>query len=77
MHGYPADDGLRQTFETLLADVASGRLQGIPTCTGLDNETEAALTQVVGATPGEVDELIRAARAKLEKWLDDRSLDSR
>lgn len=45
----PTDKQLAATFDRLVTDLSAGRLSAVPTCTGLDDATVAALNQIAGA----------------------------
>lgn len=64
----PDDQELRDSFEDLLASVVRG--DGLYTESGLDIETEQALTAIARAYPIVPDELITAARAAFAGQLD-------
>ncbi|MFJ8623485.1 hypothetical protein ACIRD3_11650 [Kitasatospora sp. NPDC093550] len=65
-----ADDDakLRAVFEAVLASTLAGR--GVPTCLGLDMETEDALWAIECARPDVPPELVAAARRTFEGQLD-------
>ncbi|WP_225729891.1 MULTISPECIES: hypothetical protein [unclassified Nocardia] len=67
-HRHPTDDELRRAFESELAAASSGR--GSRSGTGLDLETQAALTAIARAHPAVTDDLVSAARSAFAAQLD-------
>ncbi|MCU1643435.1 MAG: hypothetical protein JWN03_3710 [Nocardia sp.] len=66
--GYPTREQLQSSFERVLSQVLAGR--GIPTGTGLDDETEGALETIARAHPNATEELVEAARRAFAGQLD-------
>ncbi|MER7674359.1 hypothetical protein ABTY61_38680 [Kitasatospora sp. NPDC096128] len=68
------EQGLRRTFEALLAEALAGR--GVASCLGMDLDTDEALLAVYDAATGHhtgpetVEELVAAARRAFEGQLD-------
>ncbi|GGO54265.1 hypothetical protein [Streptomyces lasiicapitis] len=67
-HGRPTDEQLKKTFVAVLGDVLTG--QGVRTCTGLDESTDAALWAIAKAYPEVSLDLVDAARAAFAGQLD-------
>ncbi|MFE3188716.1 hypothetical protein ACFXHA_06875 [Nocardia sp. NPDC059240] len=66
--GHASEDELRSSFDRVLAFVLEGR--GVPSDTGLDDETEAALWAVARAHPNASADLVEAARRAFAGLLD-------
>ncbi|MFE2286533.1 hypothetical protein ACFXDJ_20500 [Streptomyces sp. NPDC059443] len=64
----PSREQLLRTFETVLADVMTGR--GVRSCTGLDSPTEEALWRIARADPDARAGLADAARRSFAGQLD-------
>ncbi|MGW3040978.1 hypothetical protein ACWC9T_13265 [Kitasatospora sp. NPDC001159] len=68
LRGVTDEQRLRRVFTAALADALAGN--GVPTCLGLDAETEDALWVVYDAHPRAPEELVAPARLAFERQLD-------
>ncbi|WP_245678088.1 hypothetical protein [Nocardia acidivorans] len=66
--GNPDREQLQRSFERVLSMVLTGR--GVPSASGLDDETKNALRTVARAYPNAADELVEAARSAFAGQLD-------
>ncbi|MEU0540331.1 hypothetical protein ABZ319_10705 [Nocardia sp. NPDC005978] len=67
-HGYPDREELEENFEQVLTGVLAGR--GVPSSTGLDDDTKNALRAIFRAHPDVTEELVAHARRAFASQLD-------
>lgn len=67
-HGYPDREELEESFEEVLAGVLTGR--GVPSASGLDEDTKNALRAIFRAHPDITEDLVDNARRAFAGQLD-------